>query len=436
MATIGAAARWPEEARWIVACSGGADSLALLALAARTGHDIVAVHVDHGLRPASAYEARVVETAAAACRVEARSMRVSLAHGTNLEARARAARYAALEEARLDAGADVVLTGHTLDDQAETVLLALLRGSGRAGLGGMPARRDRIVRPLLEVRRAQTHELCRLLGWAPVADPMNDDRTFTRVWLRREVIPRLEAGADRDLIGVLGRQARVLRDESDLLDSLADEALAPAMAADHSLACAALCTVPIALARRMVRRWLPSAVAADHVDAVLAVARGERRATNLLGGLSVRRTSGRLVVERVEQIGSTPPDRAAPVSLTVPGEGRFGDMVVRARVERAAPAGWPDGRSVAVLDADIVGEELVVRAARPDERFRPLGLAGTKTVARARAESGFGAARHATVPVVARADGEIVWVLGYRGAHRARVTTRTRRYCWLSVADR
>ncbi len=160
----------------LVACSGGPDSLALLVLAAgRRRLDPTAVHVDHGLRPGSAAEARTVEAAAARLGAGFRAARVDVGPGGNLEARARDARYATLEAIRVELGATAVLVGHTEDDQAETVLLNLLRGSGRAGLGGMPERRGAIVRPLLRVRRSETLAICERVGLSPLHDPMNDD---------------------------------------------------------------------------------------------------------------------------------------------------------------------------------------------------------------------------------------------------------------------
>src|SRR5262249_33042123 len=147
--------------------------------------------------------------------------RTEVGGGPNLEARARDARYEALERVRVRGGAAAILVGHTRDDQAETVLLQMLRGAGLPGLAGMARRRGLIVRPLLGVRRGETRELCARLGLAPVHDPMNDELQHRRVWLRREIIPELERGADRDLVEVLARQADVLRDDDAVLEEIA-----------------------------------------------------------------------------------------------------------------------------------------------------------------------------------------------------------------------
>ena len=273
----------------VVGCSGGADSLALLALAVDAGLEPIGVHVDHGLRPGSDREAEVVADATARLGAAFDARRVTVADGPNLEARARAARYDALETARVEHGATAVLVAHTADDQAETVLLNLLRGSGSAGLAGMPVRRGHVVRPLLGVRRADVRAECGRGGLEPWEDPSNDDLSFRRNWIRHEVLPLLERGSGRDLTPLLTRQADVLRSECDFLDALARAAW-PGEAGARARDLAAL---PDPLARRAVRCWLgPPPPALDEVDAILAVARGERRAVDLAGGRRVQRRAG------------------------------------------------------------------------------------------------------------------------------------------------
>lgn len=262
--------------------SGGPDSLAMLALAVAAGCRATAVHVDHGLRAGSGAEAEAV--AAAAARLGARFVaeRVEVGAGPNLEARARAARRAVL-----GAGA---ATGHTMDDQAETVLVNLLRGAAADGLAAMapgPAH------PVLGLRRAETHALCAELGLPTVHDPTNDDRRFLRNRVRHELLPLCSAIAGRDMVPVLARQAEVLRSEVELLETLAG-----VLDATDG---AALAAAPEALARRAVRRWLrgegPHPPDLAGVERVLAVARGERRATEVAPATRVRRTAGRLRAE-------------------------------------------------------------------------------------------------------------------------------------------
>jgi len=277
----------------VVACSGGADSVALLALAADAGLAPFAVHVDHGLRDGSRAEAEHVRRLTSRLGSRFQAARVSVAPGPNLEARARDARYAALERARVDVGAGVVLVGHTADDQAETVLLNVLRGAAASGLAGMSARHGTIVRPLLDVRRADTRALCDALGLPVIDDPMNEDRAFRRVAIRHDVLPYLSALAERDLVPVLARQADILRTDSEFLDDLA----ARAWPGSEGPRAASLVALPTPLARRAVRQWLgaPPPTMAE-VGRVLAVAAGRARATELAGARAVRRSAGILLL--------------------------------------------------------------------------------------------------------------------------------------------
>jgi tRNA(Ile)-lysidine synthase len=283
----------------VVGCSGGADSVALLVLAVDAGLSPVAVHVDHGLRPESRDEQGLV--AALVSRVGAAfdGRAVCIERGANVEARARDARYAALESARTEHHASAVLVAHTADDQAETVLLNVLRGSAATGLAGMRARRDQVVRPLLSTRRAELAALCDALGLPVLHDPMNDDETFRRVALRRKVLPLLEQLAARDLVPVLAGQAEILGEESDYLDALARAAWP--VAGDPSAR--ALSTLAPVVARRAVRQWLgPPPPSRAEVARVLEVASGARRATELAGGRTVRRgAGGRLLQERASR---------------------------------------------------------------------------------------------------------------------------------------
>jgi tRNA(Ile)-lysidine synthase len=263
------------------AVSGGADSLALLVLAVEAGCHVHAVHVDHGLRAGSAAEAAVVAEVAARVGAGFASVSVAVADGPNLEARARRARYAALPPD--------VLTGHTADDQAETVLLNLLRGAGLDGLAGYdPARR-----PLRALRRRDTHKLCADLGVQPVHDPSNDDPRFRRNRVRHELLPLLDAIAERDVAAVLARQADGLRADAALLEQLS-------LAVDPTDA-TALAAAPAPLAARAVRRWLRDGDERHPPDAatvarVLAVARGDAVACEVGGGRQVRRSRQRLLL--------------------------------------------------------------------------------------------------------------------------------------------
>ena len=266
------------------AVSGGPDSLALLVLAAEAGCAVTAWHVDHGLRPGSAAEADVVAQAAArwGAAFEARSALCQ--PGSNLEARARAARYGALPER--------VLTGHTADDQAETVLLNLMRGAGPDGMAGIdPARR-----PLLALRRGETQTLCESLGLEPVQDPSNLDPVHRRNRIRHELLPLLCDIAERDVVPIIARGAGVMGAIRDLIDELA--------AAVEPTDAKAVADAPEPLAQMALRRWIQRETGADYppdaaaIDRVLAVARNEARSTEIGGGWRITRSSQRLGLRR------------------------------------------------------------------------------------------------------------------------------------------
>jgi tRNA(Ile)-lysidine synthase len=264
------------------AVSGGADSVALAVLAAAHGNPITLWHVDHGLRHNSSAEARVVESLATEIGAMFESRRVHLDDGPNLEARARTTRYEVLPRG--------VLTGHTADDQAETMLINLLRGASSSGLSGM---RSDPSRPLLSLRRSETYALCVALDITPIVDEMNDDSRFLRVRVRKELLPLINEIAARDIVPVLARQADLLRLDDDLLNSLAAE-IDPTDAL-------AISRAPLALARRAIRNWLTEEHPPDlaTVDRVLEVARGDTPGCDIGGNRRVRRTAQRLRIESI-----------------------------------------------------------------------------------------------------------------------------------------
>ena len=265
------------------AVSGGADSSALLILASMTGEELIAHHVDHGLRPNSSIESDRVARLANQVGAKFRSVALSLEEGPNLEARARSARFDALP--------DDVLTGHTADDQAETIILHLLRGGGPDALAGMGDEHH----PIIKLRRADTESVCQIFEWTPVEDPTNEDPRFRRNRVRHEVLPLLNEVAERDVVPLLIRAGEIADKDADLLDRLAQEI-------DVTDA-AALASAPIALARRSIRAWLRGEHPPDlaSVERVLQVARGEALGTEITGGRSVRRTNGKLRLETLPQ---------------------------------------------------------------------------------------------------------------------------------------
>lgn len=250
----------------LVALSGGADSLAVAAATAfeapRAGLRAGAVIVDHGLQDASAAVAEAAADAARAVGLDPVLVRrVEVTGEGGPEASARAARYAALDAAADETGAALVLLGHTLDDQAETVLLGLARGSGTASLAGMASRSGRYARPLLGIRRATTRQACLDAGLEPWDDPHNADPAYTRVRVRDRVLPVLEAELGPGVAEALARTAEQLREDEQAFTSQIDEfieELCEPAEAGIAVSAAALAANPAALRQRIIRHVVAS----------------------------------------------------------------------------------------------------------------------------------------------------------------------------------
>ncbi len=266
--------RLPEDsaAPVVVACSGGADSLALLAAAVfegrKRGHHVVGATVDHGLQEGSgAHASQVCAQMAALGADETVAVRVQVEpRGRGVEGAAREARYAVLAEVAQRCGdTTVVLLGHTRDDQAETVLLGLARGSGARSLQGMRRGFDCFVRPLLDLTRQQTEAACRAQDIEAWADPHNADPRFTRARVRHTVLPVLEAELGPGIAATLARTADQLRADNEVLDALAGSLLAETAGPDGVRA-AAVAAAPEAVRSRALR---VAAVAAGGIDAEL-----------------------------------------------------------------------------------------------------------------------------------------------------------------------
>jgi tRNA(Ile)-lysidine synthase len=323
----------------LVACSGGADSLAVAAGAAfeapRAGLRAGAVTVDHGLQAGSAERAAALVARLGALGLEpVEAVAVTVGTQGGPEAAARSARYAALAECaeRLDAAA--VLLGHTGDDQAETVLLGLARGSGARSLAGMPAVSGRYRRPLLDLDRAVTAAACAAQGLSPWEDPHNSDPAYTRVRVRQQALPALERALGPGVSEALTRTARLLRDDADALDAWAERAMRectspagapviepatepatgpsagpspePGSGLSGGLDVARLAALPAAVRRRVLHRAALAAgsprgaLAAVHVaalDALITDWHGQGP-LQLPGGVSATRRCGRLLLGR------------------------------------------------------------------------------------------------------------------------------------------
>jgi tRNA(Ile)-lysidine synthase len=297
-----------QDVQIVTACSGGADSLALAFaaryVASRRDLKYAAVIIDHGLQQGAADIAARVRDQLDRLGyhdVTITAVQVDRSAAAGLEAAAREARYRALDtEAR--ARSATLMLGHTLDDQAETVLLGLARGSGSRSLAGMASRAGHFVRPFLGIRRATTEQVCAELGLNPWQDPHNADRRFTRVRVRETVLPTLEVELGPGVAEALARTAELVRDDNELLDRLATEASRiEGMGGTDTLDCAALQAQSPALRRRIIRLWLLTHGLGDlslrHISAVESLVidwQGQKAIQ--IPGATVTRTAGRLRV--------------------------------------------------------------------------------------------------------------------------------------------
>lgn len=424
---------WAPGSRVIAALSGGSDSVAQLwlmgELAAEGGVTLAgAAHLNHALRPTAHRDE-------AFCRALCARLDVPLVCETidvaavaqesrhSIEVAARRVRYEFLERARLACGADRIAVAHTLDDQAETVLLRLLRGAGPHGLRGVPSRRGAIVRPLLSATRAELRAALAARGEAWVDDETNADVSMPRNRVRHELLPLLAGRFQPAVARVLARTAEVAAAEDAYLEALARELAARAVQKEPRgvrLALPALTAAPLALQRRVLRRALAEAGAlrtpdlADVDRALEVCAPAGPRATEAAGVRVERFSPGTVLLGE----GARP---SAPLSLperrlTVPGTVELPEVGPGCRIR----AHWPieDGTAHAALLGRValrtdLASPLVVRGRRPGDRVRPVGLGGTKKVQDLLVDRKVPAGERDRVPVVTDASGTIVWVAGH-----------------------
>ena len=292
----------------IVAVSGGADSLALAYALSREAPKLAiqlhAVTIDHQLQSASSTQAEIVAAQMKSIGIETTIEKVTVNITDGLEASARKARYAALDAVSDELNAVAIFLGHTRDDQAESVLLGLARGSGTRSLSGMAPHQGKYIRPLLSITRTQTESVCdefKLVAWE---DPHNKDLQFARVRVRTDALPTLERTIGPGITEALARSAELLRHDADALDAWADREAIHLDLAD--LECEHLARLPRAIRTRVIRLAIYAAsapagsISADHVSAVEALITdwSGQGAVYLPGGVKVERFSGRLSLSR------------------------------------------------------------------------------------------------------------------------------------------
>jgi len=413
----------------VVMTSGGADSaVAATGLTRLVGAEAVhALHVNYGLRVGASASEEACRRLCAALRIDLhveRPDRDSLSGG-NLQAVAREVRYAAAERLRLRTGADLIVTGHTLTDLAETVLYRLVSSPGSRALLGLPPRSGRVVRPLLGLDRARARELATAAGLPFADDETNDDPSFARNRIRAEVLPELREinpAAERSIADTRAE----LAEEHRLLDRVVLEALDAAGAGAGAVAIRAdaLAGSEPAL-RRLALRALAEraagrsvALGSAHATEILRLAsRPEGGAVDLGGGLAAICESG-LIRFRAAAADAAP----EPVSLRLPGRARVGRWEVRAELHPGPVE--PAGPELATLDAESLVGRVEVRTWQEGDRIRPLGMEGSKTLGDLFTDRRVPRSLRRTLPVVT-VDGEVAWVAGVAVSEDFRIEAGT-----------
>ena len=415
----------------LVGVSGGADSVALLyiliALAPAFGVRLHVLHVDHGLRAESARDGEFVQALGVRLGVPVDVARVSVALGS-AEASARAARHAALEAAAERLGAARIALGHTADDQAETLVMRVLEGTGVRGLAGIPPVRGRLIRPLLESRHRDAIAALQAVGLPWLEDPSNRDPRFFRNRVRHALLPRLTELAGGDVVTQLGRLARRAREAVDAIDHVAAAELTRLAGGDDGalvLPRSALAALPRPIAaevlraaaerlggRAPLRAW-------GHRGLRRILAEAPPRRPFRLGGVVVEVSGDRVRVGRARPPALAARDLAVPGRVELPEIGRALEAVVVAAADYAVPRA-PDR---VAFDAAALPARLVVRARRRGDRFRPFG-GGDRRLKSFLIDAKVPRWDRDRLPLV-DSGRDIVWVAGVRRGAAAPVTPAT-----------
>jgi tRNA(Ile)-lysidine synthase len=435
-------ARAPLGARIVVALSGGGDSVALLWLL----HDLHlrgavvlagAAQLNHGLRGSDAEEdeafCREIAARAGVPFVSERADVAARAREAkrSVEDTARAVRYAFFERAADALGAELVATAHTLDDQAETVLLRILRGAGTRGLRGIHPRAGRVVRPLLDCRRAELREYLAARGETFREDATNADVGIPRNRVRHQLIPFLQERFRASVVPILAREAELAARDEDFLHrqaiELADRIVLSINATEVRIDARALRAAHPALSSRVAAAALSRLagsrpIAFHHVDRLLWLAAdGHAGAAISLPGQYAVRVHDEIVLRPGARQAAA---NAFAVSLSIPGEVRVDGWAVSAASFAEAngqQTKWLGRGAEVGVAAAALELPLVIRSRRPGDRFRPLGAPGTRKLQEFLVDRKILRDERDTLPLVVDANGRIVWVPGQAIGHAFRV---------------
>ena len=445
----------PPGVKIVAACSGGPDSLALVDLLADlrsdAGFQLFVAHVDHGLRGQdSERDAEFVRDFCTALALPFFCERIDVKGeirrcGGSLEEVARKLRYEQLRRIAAEVGGAWIATGHHRDDQAETLLLNLLRGSGSRGLGAMRPRRGDVIRPLLCLNRTEILQYCYDAQLQPRYDASNDVPEFFRNRLRHELIPLMQREFSPALTDVLCRTADVLADEQQFVSDYVEQNVAVWSARTdrgYRLDGLTFSGLAIALQRELLRNLLEKIrgdtqrIGFTHVEQIRTLflqEHGSRR-LDLPGYCQARKSYRELFLETIAARGAASTEQAVDHDgtqpLDCPGETAFPEwgIVLRCTLHTG---NWPEtvklGPTQAAFDRESVRGTLLVRGRRPGDLFRPLGAPGARKLKKIMIDQKIPLEQRDSVPILCDAEG-ILWVVGRQRSERGRLSANTREY--------
>ncbi len=434
----------------IIALSGGADSMALFEILTRLRETydltLIPAHLNHGFRGAEAEGDRAFCEAEAARRglslvSEFVDIPALLEGGGSVQERARQVRYDFLYRTAKRFHAGRIALGHHADDQAETLLMRLLRGAGTRGLAGIPLFREPgILRPLLQVTRREIIDFLRAAGISWREDGSNKKTIYLRNRIRRELLPLLKKEYNPNLVKDLCRTAEIFREEEEFLAAEAAQHFHPLpLEGGIALSCDRLSSLPVALLRRVIRQALCSIDDTlqggnfGQVEAVIRLMKSEGSSSriDLPGGMQVRKVYDRLEFLRTIPVDGTPGVHEIPV----PGTGRVPALGIEVKSEilGADGMGIVTSPAAALLDYDKCMPPLRVRTRRPGDRFRPSGFGKTKKVKRFLIDEKIPFPRRDRLPLFVNGRDEILWIGGVRTDARFVVGEGTTRVLHLSM---
>ena len=436
--------------RIVIAVSGGPDSICLMDILADLSREmdtgLVIAHYEHGLRPEEdTCETELVRGLSDSLNLSFETEKASGLdpHLPSLEEKARELRYAFLERVREKYSAQKIAMGHNLNDQAETVLMRLLRGSGMTGLSGIPPVRDNtVIRPLIETGREDIIDYLEHRNLKYATDSSNNDSRFLRNKIRLELMPEMEK-YQPEIIMVLGKLAENLRYENSLFESQAekwvDERLAQDKTGNYYLDINSLKDLPDAFIRRIVRNIVKRhykslyAIDYDHIQAIIALMSNEKPniTIDLPGDLIVKKEYNRLIF--TSQISE-------PGSFTCKVKGRgslyiheIGKTIMIEELYNNPRTEISNDTNTAFLDGDLLPYPLTIRDFKAGDRFVPFGMKGHKKVKDFFIDLKIPPAVRKQTPILLK-DDNIAWICGYRIDDRYKVTANTKKILKITIS--